>query len=41
MHRIEWRTKALRQLRTVADKEQREKIFAAVDDLRNFPNAGM
>lgn len=35
---IQWRTKALRQLRKIADQGQREKIFAAVDELRNFPD---
>jgi len=35
---IQWRTKALRQLRKIADQGQREKIFAAVDELRSFPD---
>ncbi|RLB16037.1 MAG: hypothetical protein DRG35_03375 [Deltaproteobacteria bacterium] len=35
---IQWRTKALRQLKKIADQGQREKIFAAVDELRSFPD---
>ncbi|MBE9547491.1 MAG: type II toxin-antitoxin system RelE/ParE family toxin [Proteobacteria bacterium] len=38
MKRIEWKKKALRQLRKVKDHQTQQNIKAAVGTLRNFPN---
>ena len=38
MKNIEWRPKALKQLRKIKDQQTRETIYNAVDDLKNFPN---
>ncbi len=38
MLRIEWRIRALRQLKKIPSQEQKEKILAAVDSLRGFPD---
>jgi mRNA interferase RelE/StbE len=38
MQRIEWKTKALRQLRKINDKQTRVGIYEAVEALRDFPD---
>ena len=38
MKNIEWRPKALKQLRKIKDQQTRETIYNAVDELKNFPN---
>ena len=38
MNTIEWSTKAARQLRKVADRVKRQKIFAEVQQLANWPD---
>ena len=37
MKRIEWKQKALRQLRKIKDRKQRECIYDAVAELASFP----
>ena len=38
MKRIEWKSKALRQIRKIKDQNTKNMIYDAVDTLRNFPN---
>ena len=38
MNQIKWRQKALRQLRKIKQANIREKIYDAVDALKDFPN---
>jgi mRNA interferase RelE/StbE len=38
MNTIEWSTKAVRQLRKIADKRKRQNIFAEVQHLANWPD---
>ena len=38
MKRIEWKPKALRQLRKIKERDIQLAIYDAVDDLKNFPN---
>lgn len=35
---IEWSTKAVRQLRKIADKARRQRIFAEAQQLAGWPN---
>jgi hypothetical protein len=41
MKQIQWRMKALRQLRKIKNKRQQAKIYDAVDGLEIFPTARM
>lgn len=38
MKRIEWKPKALRQLRKIKDQKTKDTIYDAVSDLQDFPN---
>ena len=38
MKQIKWTVKALRQLRKIKNKEELERIYDAVSELKNFPN---
>ena len=38
MNTIQWSTKAVRQLRKIADKRKRQSIFAEVQHLANWPD---
>ena len=38
MKNIEWKPKAVRQLRKIKDFRMRETIYNAVDDLKDFPD---
>ena len=38
MNNIEWSTKAVRQLRKIADKRKRQGIFAEVQQLAHWPD---
>jgi mRNA-degrading endonuclease RelE of RelBE toxin-antitoxin system len=38
MKRIEWKSKALRQLRKIKSKQDRDSIFEAVGSLAQFPD---
>ena len=38
MKQIRWRTKALRQLRKIKSRKEKETIYDAVETLRLFPN---
>lgn len=38
MKKIQWKTKALRQLRKIKDQQTKEMIFDAVDNLKHFPD---
>ena len=38
MKRIEWKSKALRQIRKIKNQKTKNMIYDAVDTLRNFPN---
>jgi mRNA-degrading endonuclease RelE of RelBE toxin-antitoxin system len=38
MNTIEWSTKAARQLRKINDRIKRQKIFAEVQQLANWPD---
>ena len=38
MKRIEWKSKALRQIRKIKDQNTKNMIYDAVDTLSNFPN---
>lgn len=39
MNRIEWRPKAVKQLRKIADKALREHIYDSAQSLKNFPKS--
>jgi mRNA interferase RelE/StbE len=38
MNTIEWSTKAVRQLRKIADRRKRQSIFSEVQRLENWPD---
>lgn len=38
MKQIEWRTKALRQLRKIKDRQEQQKIYKQVGKLVDFPH---
>ena len=38
MNTLEWSTKAVRQLRKIADKAKRQSIFAEAQQLASWPN---
>ena len=38
MKRIEWKPKALKQIRKIKDQTTRNMIYDAVDTLKSFPN---
>ena len=38
MNNIEWSAKAVRQLRKIADKRERQSIYAEVQQLANWPD---
>ena len=38
MKQIQWRTKALRQLRKIKSQKEKETIYDAVETLGLFPN---
>jgi hypothetical protein len=38
MKQIEWKQKALRQVRRIKTGQEQDAIYSSIDGLRNFPN---